>query len=73
MVVRSPSEPVATPSRIPNVPMLMMISRWVLLARSWRNAECDTLDSKTGEILDPGLVAVARSEEMRYMDDIGHV
>ena len=33
-------------------------------------AECDTLDTKTGEILDPGLVAVARSEEMRYMDDI---
>ena len=34
-------------------------------------AECDTLDTKTGEILDPGLVAVARSEEMRYMDDTG--
>ena len=29
-------------------------------------AECDTLDTKTGEILGPGLVAVARSEEMRY-------
>ena len=34
-------------------------------------AECDTLDTKTGEILDPGLVAAARSEEMRYMNDIG--
>ena len=35
------------------------------------NAECDTLDTRTGEILDPGLVAVAKSEEMRYMDGMG--
>ena len=27
------------------------------------------LDTKTGEILDPGLVAAARRKEMRYMDD----
>ena len=41
------------------------------VSEEMENAECDTLDTKTGEILDPGLVAVARSEEMRYMDDIG--
>ena len=41
------------------------------VSEEMENAECDTLDTRTGEILDPGLVAVARSEEMRYMDDMG--
>ena len=28
-------------------------------------------DTKTGDILEPRMVAAARSEETRYMDDIG--
>ena len=31
------------------------------------DAECDTLDMKTAEILDPGLVAAVRTEEMRHV------
>ena len=43
----------------------------IAVSEEMGEAECDTLDTKTGEILDPGLVAAARSEEMRYMDDMG--
>lgn len=31
----------------------------------------DIFDSKTGEVLDPELVEAARSEEMRFMNDLG--
>ena len=33
--------------------------------------DCEVFDTKTGDILEPRMVAAARSEETRYMDDIG--
>ena len=33
--------------------------------------DCEVFDTKTGDILELRMVAAARSEETKYMDDIG--